>query len=42
MYEAESDPYCYPGTNVLKNRLGLRDQAKLDALGGQITDGAYR
>ena len=31
MYEAHADPYCYPGTTVLKNRLGLRSQAALDA-----------
>jgi hypothetical protein len=24
MYEAIDDPYCYPGTSVLKNRLNLR------------------
>ena len=24
------DPYVYPGTDVLKNKLGLRDQASLD------------
>lgn len=23
------DPYCYPGTNVLKNKLGIRDDAEL-------------
>jgi cell filamentation protein len=37
MYEAESDPYCYPGTDILKNRLGLRDKAKLDAFEAEIT-----
>jgi len=31
MYEAVADPYCYPGTNVLKNIPGLRRQAALDA-----------
>lgn len=31
MYEATDDPYCYEGTSVLKNRLGLRTQAELDA-----------
>jgi len=31
MYEAEVDPYCYPGTAVLINRAGLRDQAALEA-----------
>jgi cell filamentation protein len=37
MYAAISDPYCYPGTTVLKNRLGLRDQAKLDAFENEVT-----
>jgi cell filamentation protein len=29
MYDAADDPYCYDGTTVLKNRLGLRTQDKL-------------
>jgi cell filamentation protein len=37
MYEAIADPYCYPGTTVLIDRLGLRDQAKLDALEAEMT-----
>ena len=37
MYEAGQDPYCYPGTDVLKNRLGLRVQAELDAFEAEIT-----
>jgi cell filamentation protein len=36
MYEAEQDPYCYPGTNVLINRLGLREQAALDAFEAEV------
>ena len=31
MYEAVEDPYCYPGTTVLRNRAGLREQDALDA-----------
>jgi cell filamentation protein len=31
MYDAVADPYCYPGTTVLKNIPDLRDQAALDA-----------
>jgi len=31
MYDAVADPYCYPGTTVLKNNPGLRVQAALDA-----------
>ncbi len=30
MYDAISDPYCYPGTTVLKNIPDLRNQASLD------------
>ena len=37
MYEGGSDPYCYPGSSVLKNRLDLRDQAELDAFESLIT-----
>ena len=28
-YDAEADRYCYAGTTVLKNKLGLRDPAEL-------------
>ena len=37
MYESGPDPYCYPGTDILVNRLGLRDQARLDAYEAMIT-----
>lgn len=37
MYEAEADPYCYPGTRLLKNRLNLRKQADIDAFEAEIT-----
>jgi cell filamentation protein len=37
MYEAADDPYCYPGTSILKNRLDLRTQADLDAFQAMIT-----
>jgi len=30
-YDVEADGYCYIGTTVLKNKLGLRDQAELNA-----------
>ena len=36
MYEAEADPYCYPGTTVLINRAGLRDQAALAAFEAEM------
>jgi hypothetical protein len=37
MYKTEPDPYCYPGTTVLINRLGTRDQARLDAFEAEMT-----
>jgi cell filamentation protein len=37
MYESGPDPYCYPGTGVLKNRLDLREQAQLDDFETLIT-----
>jgi len=37
MYAAIADPYCYPGTTVLINLQGLRDQAKLDAFEIEVT-----
>jgi cell filamentation protein len=37
MYDAVADPYCYPGTTVLINKLGLRDQAQLDSFEAGIT-----
>ena len=37
MYESTPDPYCYPGSGVLINRLGLRDQGELDAFEALIT-----
>jgi len=36
-YEAIDDPYCYPGTTVLKNKLGLRKQAELDKFEAEIS-----
>ncbi len=37
MYRPEPDPYCYPGTTVLINRLDLHDQAALAAFEAEIT-----
>ena|SRR5665213_2540452 len=31
------DPYCYPGTTVLKNKLGLRSQDGLDKFEAEIS-----
>ncbi len=36
-YDAFEDPYCYPGTSVLRNRLDIRDQAELNAFEVEIT-----
>lgn len=36
-YEAFDDPYCYKGTDVLKNRLGTRDPAILEAFELEMT-----
>jgi cell filamentation protein len=37
MYGAEPDPYCYPGTAVLKNRAGLTTEAELEAFETAMT-----
>jgi cell filamentation protein len=37
MYDSIDDPYCYPGTNVLKNRRNLRTQMALDRFETAIT-----
>ena len=37
MYDAVADPCCYPGTTVLRNIPGLRDQASLDEFEAAIT-----
>jgi cell filamentation protein len=37
LYDAVEDPYCYPGTVVLINRLDLRNQLSLDAFEAEIT-----
>lgn len=31
MYDAFEDPYAYPGSNVLQNRLDIRDARQLEA-----------
>jgi cell filamentation protein len=36
-YDAFEDPYCYPGTSVLRNRLDIREQADLDAFEVEIS-----
>jgi cell filamentation protein len=37
MYDAVVDPYCYPDTTILINKLNLRDQKQLDAFEAEIT-----
>lgn len=37
MYAAFDDPYCYPGTTVLRNKLNLRNEAALEAFESEIT-----
>lgn len=36
-YDAFEDPYCYKGTDVLKNKLGLRDATQLEAFEVEMT-----
>ena len=39
MYEVENDTvYCYAGTDVLKNRLGIKDAAELAAFEAEISN----
>jgi cell filamentation protein len=38
MYDAVEDSYCYPGTAVLINKLGLRDQAALSEFELEISN----
>jgi cell filamentation protein len=37
MYAAVDDPYCYPGTTILKNKLGLKSQRELDAFESEMS-----
>lgn len=37
MYEADPDPYCYPGTTVLKNKAELRVQTALEDFESAMT-----
>ena len=37
MYDAVKDPYCYPGTTVLRNFADVRTQAELDAFEAVLT-----
>lgn len=35
-YDASHDHYCYPGTSVLKNKLGIRSEEALEAAENEI------
>ena len=37
MYAAEEDPYCYPGTTVLRNVFDIRDAVVLEQLELELT-----
>jgi cell filamentation protein len=37
VYDAVEDPYCYPGTTVLKNKIELKTQRELDAFEAEIS-----
>jgi cell filamentation protein len=37
VYDAVADPYCYPGTTVLINKLDLREQTALDEFEAEIS-----
>lgn len=37
MYDAVTDPYCYPGTTVLRNKAGIREVGALEAYEAAIT-----
>jgi cell filamentation protein len=32
-----NDPYCYPGTDVLRNRAGIRDRKELEKFEADAT-----
>lgn len=37
MYDTADDPYCYPGSSVLRNKQGFRSQAELDGFEAAAT-----
>lgn len=37
MYQANADPYCYPNSDVLKNKAGLTTQVELDEFEAVMT-----
>ena len=37
MYAAVDDPYCYPGTTILKNKLGLKNLCELGAFESEMS-----
>jgi cell filamentation protein len=41
-YGTEQDPYCYPGSQVLRNLLGIRDDDILEDAERELTEIAVR
>jgi cell filamentation protein len=39
-YGAGDDPYCYPGSNVLKNLLSIEDDKELAEAEAELTERA--
>ena len=37
MYQAEPDPYCYPGSTILKNKADLKDEGALEEFESAMT-----
>lgn len=37
-YDSLEDPYVYPGTQILRNKFGIKHQDLLSELESQITD----
>jgi len=37
-YDAGNDPYCYPNTPVLKNKLGITDEKVFEEAERKITE----
>src|SRR3546814_17207547 len=41
-YGVSDDPHCWPGTSVLRNTLGIRDEATIAAAEGEFAAGALQ
>lgn len=40
-YDSLEDPYVYPGTQILRNKFGIKHQDLLSELESQITDSKF-